>query len=67
MPPTSNKKYSVSDFEFPPPDYPMAIGGAYNNFKDTTDGYGDMKSFICYDAGFRAALEFMEQKFTQRA
>lgn len=60
----TNKKYNVSDFEFPPPDYPMAIGGAYNSFKDDSDGYGDMKSFICFDAGFRAALEFVEQKLT---
>lgn len=50
--------------EFPPVDYPNAIGLAYSEFKDTSEGYGDMNSFVCFDAGFRAALQFLEKKFT---
>lgn len=40
------------------------IANAYSEFKNRSDGYGDMKSFICFDAGFRAALQFLENKFT---
>lgn len=65
MPPVENKRYTVGEFEFPPPDYPLAICAAYNRLNDTAVGYADMKSFICFDAGFRAALDFMEQKLTE--
>ena len=64
MPPVENKRYTVSNFEFPPPDYPSAIGGAYNKLVQINDGYADTKSFICFDEGFRAAMEYMEQKLT---
>jgi hypothetical protein len=64
MPPYENKKYTVIDFEFPPADYPEMTGRAYLELKNSVEGYGDMKSFMCFDAGFRAALKYMEQKFT---
>lgn len=64
MPPYKNKRYTVIDFEFPPVDCPELTGKAYMEFKDTTEGYGDMKSFMLFDAGFHAALKYMEQKFT---
>ena len=64
MPPVENKRYTVSNFEFPPPDYPSAIGGAYNKLVQINDGYADAKSFNCFDEGFRAAIKYMEQKLT---
>jgi hypothetical protein len=65
MPPIANNIVSVINFEFPPVDYPTnGIAVAYSEFKNSADGYGDMKSFICFDAGFRAALQFLEKKFT---
>lgn len=64
MPPTEKKRYTVTDFEFPPPDYPAAIGAAYSNLVRINDGYADEKSFICIDEGFRAAIRYMEEKLT---
>ena len=64
MPPTENKRYTVSSFEFPPPDYPSAIGAAYSKLVRINDGYADEKSFICIDEGFRAAIRYVEEKLT---
>jgi|GEM_PF-4528210 len=43
----------------------IAIGEAYNEFVKSTNEYGDIKSFIGFDAGFRAALKYMEEKLRQ--
>ena len=58
-------KITVRNFEFPPVDYPDDLGRSYQALKDISPDYGDTKSFICFDAGYRAALEFIDKKLKE--